>query len=199
MVNLLRKKSDFISKSITILFVFFIIGVNIASGKVPDEVKNVDMQGLVNRPLHIDETWFFESGDFAGYYIAEKGTFSDIFFNFTVTDNSNGSVYLDFEVGESYNPQLSERSLAPGESYGGNFTYVGTYGGENRKTLYTNFDAHLESGTNATFIFEMIIWDYSIYKVDVWGYVTIGVLSGTFILIIIIVLRSGKGKKSPKL
>ena len=199
MVKILRKQSKIISKSTTVLFVFFIIGMNIASGKVPEEMKDVEMQGFVNQPLHTDLTWFLDSVSGAYYFFADKGKFSDIFYNFTITDNSLGNVSLNFDIGQSYNPQITERSLGPGESYCGNFTFVGTYGDLNRKTLYTNFIANLETGTNATFIFSMIIWDYYVYKVDLLGYITIGVLSGLFIIIVFIVLRSYRNKKSPKL
>lgn len=198
MVMILRKKSDIFSKNFTILIIFFILGVNVVSGIVPDKIKGIEVQEMVQQPTYYSKIVFLESGNSGKHESFNRKEYSDFFYNFTVTSNSTGVVNFAFTGGYDYNPALTDSSLGPGESYGGNFTFIGTYGGSTA-TRYMFVEYYLESGVNATFIFERIVWDNLVYKIGLGGYITFGVLGGLFIIFIVLYARHSKGKTAPKL
>ena len=88
--------------------------------------------------------------------------------------------------------------LTPGESLAGNYTYVGEYSSSG--TLFMDFEFTVQTGGNATVIFEAILWDTYVYRMGLTGYIILGSLGGVFVFFVIFYLFFyNKRKKSPQL
>jgi hypothetical protein len=198
MVRILRKRFDILKRSLVILIIFIMFGLNVVSGVQPDN-NDIETEEMVNKPEHYKYSWFLESiNSGAGSGFGRVYQHELFFYNFTVMSNSTSSVVFTFKEDFEYNPSISDMTLAPGESFGGNFTYIGEY--DSSGTKFMDFECQLESAGNATIIYELIIWDTYVYRMGTTGYIVIGSLGGAFILFIVFYLFFyNKGKSSPKL
>ena len=174
------------------------LGMNVVSGIIPDNSHGIETNEMVQQPEHFGRTWFLESiSSRAGGGFGRAYNHEFFFYNFTVMSNSTASVIFEIKGSYHYSPTLGNMTLAPGESLGGNFTYIGPYGVSG--TMFMDFESKLESAGNATVIYEVIIWDTYVYKMGLTGYLTIGGFCIVFIVFVIVFLRSGRGKRSPDL
>lgn len=174
------------------------LGMNVVSGIMPDNETGNEVQEMVQQPDHFSRSWFIETLDQgAGLAFGRSYNHEDFFYNFTVMSNSSDSVIFDFEGDFEYNPFIVNMILAPGESFGGNFTYIGEYGSSG--TEFLDFRFAVESGGNATVIFEAILWDTYVYRMGLTGYLLIGSFAVVFVVFVIVFIRSGRKKSSPHL
>ena len=165
------------------------------AGMVPKEKTLNNIQGMVQDPLHYSRTYNLGAGQGGSLTRIKDEEYTSFFFNFTVTNESQGFVHLEFFV--DYSPALLDQTIINGQSYSGNFTFAGSY--EESLTTYMSFNYMVNIGSNVTFIYEEIVWDHYSYMIDTAGYIAIGILSGGFLIIVAIIIFAGRGKKSPQL
>jgi hypothetical protein len=188
------RKEFLLGKIIAIIIITFTFCAFSVSGMMPSRNSSFDLDGMVQDPLYFSKT--YELGAGVGGSIARVygEEYSSFFFNFTVTNESEGFIHLEFFV--DYTPGLADQTIISGQSYAGNFTYAGSY---EEPTTYMSLNYMVNIGSNVTFIYEEIVWDHYSYRFDTAGYIAIGIVGGAFVIFVIVFLMSGRRKKGPQL
>lgn len=177
----MRKRIRLVGISFVLFILFSISCSSAVSGITTDRNERLTTQKIIQKPKHFNQTWHLDAGGGGSFSRIEREQYTQFFYNFTVTEESAGFVYLDFYVDEKYDPILEDGMLTNGESYFGNYTFVGEY--EPDETTYMNFNFHMVIGDNTTLIYEEIIWDNYEYKQGLGGFIALGLLGSMFILV----------------
>ncbi|HUT80758.1 MAG TPA: hypothetical protein VMZ29_06090 [Candidatus Bathyarchaeia archaeon] len=179
-----------ISKSIIFIFVFALFfSMNfVQSITNNNSASKLDTNKMVLKPNVRHEEYTLVEGQTVTFSYNSITVYLEHFFNFSVPDYSNGTINVESEQFDDYNPGFVLGELGIGESFTENCTFVGTYT-QGDRIQYYEIEFTLSTGQNATIIFTHIIWDYYVYQLGIGGIIGFSVAGVAIITLIILYLK----------
>ncbi len=155
--------------------------------------QKMEINKMILEPFIRYEKYSIVGGSSVTFYYQSRTVYYNHFFNFTVPNYSNGSIIIESEQVDNFNPSFLTGELGIGETFVENCTFVGSFT-QGDKIDYYEIKFTLGTGTNTTIIFTHIIWDFYVYKMGIGGIIGFSI-AGIAIIVLIIFLVKPKRKE----